>query len=384
MDARPAGAARPIPGELFGKGPAPPWRWRLLPPIWMGMTLPAWLRLLRLHRFRISPCYWPRALLVTLVTPVNTLSHFLTWAVLGRRLARARIASPLFVVGHWRSGTTLLHELLALDRRFAWPDGFACFCPAHFLWSRPLLRPLLRLLQPKQRPMDSMTFDMELPQEDEFGLVLLGAPSPYEGLAFPNRSLDRSDPDLLPARERSRFLRILRYFLAAVSLRGGGRPLLLKSPPHMARLDWLAEAFPDLKAVHIVRDPRAVFPSVARLSGAMLPLSTLDARPPENYAAGILEAHALCFRRFEAGRQHLRPGSLMEIRYEDLVANPIAVLRQVYAGLELDWSAELEAALRAQVEAGRFRPARLPELTPRQRETVESHCADMMRRYGYL
>ena len=92
----------------------------------------------------------------------------------------------MFIIGHWRSGTTYLHELMSLDARFFSPTTYQCFAPHHFLVSQWLIARYLGFLMPKQRPMDNMAAGWDRPQEDEFALLTLGAPTPYLRMAFPN------------------------------------------------------------------------------------------------------------------------------------------------------------------------------------------------------
>ena len=111
---------------------------------------------------------------------------------LQKALYRAKIEAthierpPVFIIGHWRSGTTLMHELISLDKRFAFPSNFEAFVPQHFLLTRHLMYPLVSLLMPRKRPMDSMTMNASSPQEDDFALCSYGAPTPYLRIAFPN------------------------------------------------------------------------------------------------------------------------------------------------------------------------------------------------------
>src|SRR5271170_6583798 len=65
-----------------------------------------------------------------------------------RILHQLDLRPPLFLVGHWRSGTTLLHELLALDECFAVPSTYACFNPHHFLLAQHRTPAATRLARP--------------------------------------------------------------------------------------------------------------------------------------------------------------------------------------------------------------------------------------------
>src|SRR5262249_51674170 len=186
----------------------------------------------------------------------------------GYRVDRTPIHhAPLFIVGHWRTGTTLLHELLILDERHNSPNTFQCLAPNHFLLTEKVLTRLLFWLLPSRRPMDNMAAGWDKPQEDEFALCLLGAPSPYLSIAFPNhppQDQEACDLERLPAREREAWKRTFVRFLRQLTYRDPRR-LILKSPTHSFRIRTLLELFPDARFVHIVRDPYAVYPSTINL-----------------------------------------------------------------------------------------------------------------------
>ena len=146
-----------------------------------------WLKLLARNRFAISPSCLPLA-------AQNQQRHDSQFVcrrvheadVRPPRCARRKLAAPpLFVLGHWRSGTTLLHELLILDERHTYPNTYECFAPHHFIWTEWFVPPLLRKLLPSTRPMDAMEAGWERPQEDEFALCNMGIPTPYLAWAFP-------------------------------------------------------------------------------------------------------------------------------------------------------------------------------------------------------
>src|SRR5262249_32934106 len=100
------------------------------PRIWQGCSFPAWASLLGRNRFAVSPPHWYIAAFVTGVSPVPSVIRFLEEAFYRHEVARTPIRhAPLFILGHWRSGTTLLHELLILDPRHAFPTTYQCLEP---------------------------------------------------------------------------------------------------------------------------------------------------------------------------------------------------------------------------------------------------------------
>src|SRR3989304_3406996 len=132
------------------------------PRFWHGMNLPTGLRpgwrgRGAGNRFAISPSRWPLAVSIGGVAALNTFASVFDQLIMGHRVRHMKLAEPpLFVLGHWRSGTTLLHELLILDERHTYPNTYECFAPLHFTWTEWFGPPLLRKLLPSTRPMDMM------------------------------------------------------------------------------------------------------------------------------------------------------------------------------------------------------------------------------------
>src|SRR5205814_738115 len=98
-----------------------------------GITLGRWLRVLRENHFNIDKPYWGRAAAITLGSLLNSPIAWLENRVYGRRVMNAQVNPPLFILGIWRSGTTLLHNLLAQDSRFAYPNNYQVAYPLTFL-----------------------------------------------------------------------------------------------------------------------------------------------------------------------------------------------------------------------------------------------------------
>src|SRR4051795_11275452 len=85
-----------------------------------GMTFGDRRTLLGQNQYEVDWPYLPRAMFVTLTTISNSANAGIEEAVYGRLVDATQVEPPLFILGHYRSGTTHLHNLLALDRRFAY------------------------------------------------------------------------------------------------------------------------------------------------------------------------------------------------------------------------------------------------------------------------
>jgi hypothetical protein len=298
--------------------------------MWMGCDFAAWVQLLWRNRFAVHRSRWRVAALVTAASLFHSALRLAQFARYGRRVARTRIRhAPVFIIGHWRTGTTHLHELLARDPRHACPTTYECFLPHHFLVSRSWLPRLLAWLVPGRRPMDNVAAGWERPQEDEIALCLLGLPSPYERLAFPNHSIRSA------ANEQGRWEAGFARLVRALTVGREERRLILKSPPHAERIAAILELYPDARFLHIVRDPYVVYPSTLNLWRVLYAAHALH-RPtweglPEQVFADFERMH----RAVEAGKQLIPPRRFHELRYEDLTRDPLGQLEELYRALEL-------------------------------------------------
>src|SRR5580692_11505286 len=236
-----------MPTAAAAAAPHAPEQQGYVPRMWNGCDFFAWLRLLARNRFRVHWRYWYIAIAVTLVSFGHTLVRWLQEALLGRRIRKTKITKPpIFILGHWRTGTTLLHEFLILDPNHGYPNTYECLDPNHFLLTENLITRWLSFLIPSRRPMDNMKAGFDRPQEDEFALCMLGQPSPYLTIAFPNNPPQYQEyldlEKVSPAALRS-WKRTLKQFLKQLTYKTGKR-LVLKSPTHTARIKTLREMFP--------------------------------------------------------------------------------------------------------------------------------------------
>ena len=158
------------------------WRAALLqlcgPGVLAGIMLGTWLRLLRTRGRSMAIRRGPRALSISLQSLKNSF-----WSSLERRRYDAQVQSveilpPLVILGHWRSGTTFLHEILARDQRFGYPSSYQVSFPHTFLLTEKFDARLCAPFLPRRRPMDGMEMKFCSPQEDEFAICASTLQSP--------------------------------------------------------------------------------------------------------------------------------------------------------------------------------------------------------------
>src|SRR5476649_1825412 len=122
-----------------------------MPRMWEGCDFFAWLKLLFRNRCAVHPRHWYIAIIITVVSFNNTLLRLLQDAIFGRDLRKVKLTQPpIFILGHWRTGTTLLHELMICDERLGFPTTFECLEPNHFLLTEAFFMRWLKFLMPSR------------------------------------------------------------------------------------------------------------------------------------------------------------------------------------------------------------------------------------------
>lgn len=308
-------------------------RWReWAAPLWVGCNFSAWMRLLIRNRFAVHHSRWHFAVLYTFLSMVNSCLGLWQKIVFGRRVAETVIADPpIFIVGHWRTGTTLLHELLVVDDRHTGPTGYECLAPHHFLLTE-WFAPYVEFLVSKHRAMDNMDLSLHHPQEDEFVWCMQGLPSPYLTIAFPNRPPQYEeylDLEQVAPRELEIWKRTLFRFVQQVYFRRR-KTVILKNPTHSFRIKVLLEVFPQAKFIHIVRDPYVVYPSTIHLHKALYRIHGLQQPTFDGLDDKVVSTYVDLYRKLDEGRELVDPTRFYELRYEDLIGDPEGQLRRLY------------------------------------------------------
>ncbi|MCE9607360.1 MAG: sulfotransferase [Planctomycetia bacterium] len=357
-----------------------------MPRMWIGMCFTTWLGLLVRNRFAISPRYWIKGVLITLISLFNSGLWLIEQLLFGIAIRRTKIQPrPLIVLGHWRSGTTWLHELLGLDPQFTSPSTYEVMAPNHFTVSKFWVTRLFYWLLPSRRPMDNMPMGWDRPQEDEFALCNLGVPSPYLTIAFPNHPPQHWNYltlEGLTATELSYWKRSLYAFLQKVTFVHKKR-IILKSPPHTGRVRTLLEMFPDARFVYLVRDPFVLFPSTVHLWKRLYETHGMQVPNFAGVEEYVLETFTRLMDRFEADRSLIPANRLYEMRYEDLVADPLGRMQSLYDQLELgDFERVRSAMEQYSSQTSDYKTNRY-QLTDAEREEVNRRWKPYIEKYGY-
>lgn len=326
------------------------------------------------------------AVLLVPVAGVNSLFYRVQNLLYAKRIEQTELVGPpVFIVGHWRSGTTMLHEMMVKDEQFAFSETYDCFAPNHFLATGSWLPKMIWFLMPSKRPMDDMATAFDLPQEDEFALLGLGTPTPYLRMAFPNEpapyeslySMSGEEPDL-----EEQFGKSLKWFFKALTVKNPKR-LILKSPPHCGRLEFLSRLFPGAKFIYIARSPYRVIPSTDRLWRALDAAQGFQLPKHRNLESYVFDTFDRLFEAYESQRGGFDEKTLCEMRYEDLVKAPLETLERVYRQLELPGFEAVRPQIVEYLESRKdYRPNK-HELDADLRRKIGERCEKYLERFGY-
>lgn len=308
-------------------------------------------------------------------------------ALVAHRLARSGpIPPPVFILGHWRSGTTHLYELMS-RAGFGYLPPVAAGLPWDMLLLGRLMRPLLERQLPARRFVDDMPVTPTSPQEDEIPLANMSPVSFYHALYFPrafDRLIDRGVFfDGCREAEVAAWQRRLRYLLAKLALLEGRR-LLVKNPAHTARPAMLRAMFPGAKFIHIHRNPLDVFVSMRNFYARLFEALALQRVPPGlDIDATILRVFARMMQRFEAETAGWQAPDFVEVSYELLDSRPLAALERIFRTLGLEGFEAALPAFRAHLrEVGGHRCNRL-RADPAARARATGALGPWIARWGY-
>lgn len=245
---------------------------------------------------------------------------------------------PVFIVGHPRSGTTHLHNLMAASGRFATVPPVLAGMPWEALGLARAMRPFIEMYLPRTRLIDGVRLGPDVPTEDEIALANLCDLSHLHALYLPGRFAERHRRGLLfegaTPRQIAARGRALRSFARAVARPRRG-PLLLKNPAHTGQLAWLLDLFPEARVVHIHREPEAVFASMRRATGRALRELALEPWDPAEVEAAILGTYPDLARALVRDAGGLAPDRFASLSYEALLAEPEGTLEAVWSALSL-------------------------------------------------
>ena len=264
-----------------------------------------------------------------------------------RKILKTKITqSPVFILGHYRSGTTFTQRIFSIDSRFGTMTAFQQVAPDLMLiFEKPLtivLQFICRLLR-IQNHFHRLPYDWKLPGEEDLGLMSTGSPvSASWGFIFPDRYQKIfSDQLNHPSKETNdAWQEEYLYLLKKLTLKNHGKQLVLKSPPNTARVEQLIRLFPGARFIYISRDRYELFSSMRNLWRVVRRFHTLGHIQEASLHESISFSILLFQKKWADSKSLIPQDHMVEIDYADLVHNPAHVTEAIYSRLSLPDYAE--------------------------------------------
>ena len=261
----------------------------------------------------------------------------------GKKIEKLQIEyPPIFIIGHWRSGTTYLHNLMTQDPNFGYVSTQQAWSPEAFLlMSQPWIKNLLGKIVPNQRPMDKVKISISSPAEEEWAIGNMYY-SPYHLIHFPRGAKEYFSKEYFSNLDEIKQKNILdtwkKIYLRTckkATYAFNGKRLILKNPSNTGRIKKLLEMFPEAKFIHIYRNPYRVYASRKHSSKAFSLQMRLQNQSETQSEKNILEAYQKVMQLLFDNQALIPEENFYEIKYEDFVGNELAELEKIYQQFNL-------------------------------------------------
>lgn len=352
----------------------------------MGIKLTSLLKLVIRNGISLKPVYLMRFIALL---PNAVISQIL---IIAERLKYSKkyskteiIKPPVFIIGHWRSGTTFLHQLFALDDQLTVPTMVQTIIPEHFIFGTKYYTPVLNRLMPPKRPMDEVEMKPHSPMEDEFALLRMGSPSPLEKIFFPSgrkKFLSDMNEFIPQGKDLVQWKRNLKLFLKKITWLTE-KQIVLKNPFHTPRVELLAKMFPGAKFVHIVRHPYKIIPSSINMWDIISNENSFKEGWEKPQIEDLIKIIGEFNKITEASRAKLKENEFAEIRFEDLESNPIKSVSEIYKRLDLKFTNRLESAISRFLEEKKGFKKNVFNLSDDEKLRISRELSDYFIKYNY-
>ncbi len=259
-----------------------------------------------------------------------------------RRIHRFQLKEdPIFIIGHWRSGTTHLQHLMSIDDKYATTSVFHFLFPDTFIlcenWLKKPLNKLCKLLGIPYS-FQRVPMDLDLPGELESAMCALGSPYSYTwGHMFPKNYPYWKDRliTIKDKKDVKGWLRDYEYLIKKFSYASGGKRMIVKSPGDTARIHELVQRFPNAQFIYIERDPIEVYNSSIYFWKVITREISFQKLKDDQIKRYVLDTYLQVMSSYKEKIVILKEEQLIEIKFEDLTNDPLSTISYIYSKFNL-------------------------------------------------
>ncbi len=306
--------------------------------------------------------------------------------IFNHKVKRVQIKiEPLFILGHWRQGTTFLHELLIRNPNHSYMTMYESIFPNHFLYFEKLMKRVFGWFLPETRPQDDVKIGVDAPHEHGFAIANICSMSIYSGTYFPlnqefySRYASKRG---LTEKEIDKLKYFTDYVIKKLYYKNGDKLLILKDPIDTANIDLLIELYPNAKFVHIIRDPYEVYYSTKKLHERTIPIYRLQRGYPDLEKL-IFNAYRDIYNVYYEDVGLIPKENFIEIRYEEFIKDPLAQVKLIYDELDLKGYEESLPEIQAFLDQEGDYNRRKYNISKEEKQKIYSHWHEIIEKMGY-
>ena len=355
-----------------------------------GCDFATLMKLMWQNRRDLSLSKLPQMAFVVFMSLILTPIAWLEMLLHSRKITKTKIEKPpIFIVGHWRSGTTFLTNILACDKSKGYFKADQTYTHAVFITLGKLLRKIYPSILPKKRPMDNMKFGADEPAEEIFALGNITRYAIIHMMTFPKNArffAKSAFYDELNDRQKKRVRTAYDRIVKKMTYYTRGKQLVLKSPDNTCRINMLLELYPDAKFIHIYRNPYKVFPSTIGMYQSLFPIFSfeeIDEATNSQAEEVVLDIYEKLYEVFLESKKNIPPENLIEIKYEDFVKDPKGYTEKIYTELEIEGFEETKQAIFDYIDAQKSYKTNKHKITKGNIRRINRRMKFFFDKYGY-
>jgi hypothetical protein len=254
---------------------------------------------------------------------------------------------PIFIIGHWRSGTTFLHQLLVQNKTVAYLNFYQAVFPKIFLITEKYFKPILQKIVSHRGLnipyFNRIAFNWNFPCEEETALLSLNSiHSSYWAYVFPKNAEEWFDKKLF---KQNGWTNDYLHLIKKISFGNNGKQLILKSPSNTARIPEILTLFPEAKFIYLERDPCEIYYSHLRLWRENIKNFALHKMSEDELDHIIISTYCKIKKKYNNDKALIPASHLYEISYETLVRNHHEEIKKIWNYLNLHQTVDQDKVL---------------------------------------
>ncbi len=246
------------------------------------------------------------------------------------------IEAPIVIAGLQRTGTTMLHRLLAADPRLRALSSWESLNPV------PIRGPRFKGEDPRVLHAVLAEKGLQYMSPIFFAIHPVEARAPEEEVILLDHSFYSTVPEAtlrvpafsawLEAQDHEIAYRYLKRMLQVLTFQRGAERWILKTPHHLEFLDPLLDVFPDARVIQTHRDPRKTTASLCSMITHGRAVFSDDVDPHEVGAHWFAKIDRMVARAMDT-RDRREEGQFLDVSYYDLISDPMPQVERIYAHL---------------------------------------------------